>query len=169
MPLLLAPFFLFFVYPFHLLVLKISKPAGAKKYNFVICALLYSPVCFAQLLLFIVLNLLLVPFAYIGGIFQIITQNPYQDRKLKRNKFVQVSLFVLLGIPFLLLCQFPNAWFCVKSLYAPKQNSDALAFEKDKQAPVNTKNIQKMYQCVSQEVLDHSTDAARSQPGDKSK
>ena len=68
-PLLLAPFFLFFVYPFHLMVLKISKPAGAKKYNFIICALLYSPVCFAQLLIFIVLNLILIPFAYIGGIY----------------------------------------------------------------------------------------------------
>lgn len=42
-PMLLAPFFFFFVYPFHLLVLKVSK--GAKKYNFVICAMLYSPVC----------------------------------------------------------------------------------------------------------------------------
>ena len=119
------------MYPFYLLVLKITK-GGAKKYNSVICALLYTPVCLAQLLIFIILNLLLVPFAYFGGIFQLITQNPYQDRKVKRNKFLQVLLFILLGLPFLLICQFPNAWYCLKSLYAPKQNSDALANEKDK-------------------------------------
>ena len=73
---------------------------------------------------------------------------------MKRNKYLQVLIFVLLGIPFLLVCQFPNAWYCLKSLYAPKQNSDALANEKDKQSPVNTRNIQRMYQCVSKEVLE---------------
>ena len=70
-PLLFAPFFLAFVYPFHLFVLKVSN--GAKKHNFVICAILYSPVCLAQVLMFIVLNLLLVPFAYFAGIYQLIT------------------------------------------------------------------------------------------------
>ena len=70
-PLLLAPFFLFFTYPFHLFVMKVSS--GAKKHTWVICAILYSPVCLAQVLIFFVLNLMLIPFAYIAGIYQLIT------------------------------------------------------------------------------------------------
>ena len=101
-PLLVAPLSLLFVYPFHLLVKKISK--GSKKFNFVNCAALYFPVFMLQILLFIALNLALIPFAYFAGIYQLITQNPYQDRKIKRNKYLQVLLFILLGLPFLVLC-----------------------------------------------------------------
>ena len=42
LPLLFAPFCLFFVYPFQVLVLKIIK--GDKLFNYVICAILYFPV-----------------------------------------------------------------------------------------------------------------------------
>jgi len=106
------------------------------------------------MLLFIVLNLALVPFAYFAGIYQLVTQNPYQDRKERRNKLVQVLVFAFLGLPFLIVCQGPNAWFCLKSLYMPHQKQDALASEKTRQSPVNTRNIQRMYQVVSKELLD---------------
>ena len=43
LPLVLAPIFLVFTYPFYLLVSKISKKGGAKKFNSVICAIIYLP------------------------------------------------------------------------------------------------------------------------------
>ena len=45
LPLLLAPFFLIFVYPCHLIVEKLGK--GGKKFNYIISAFLYFPVCLA--------------------------------------------------------------------------------------------------------------------------
>ena len=96
----------------------------------------------------------MIPFAYITGIYQIITSNPFQDRKVRRNKALVLIIFLLAGLPFLAIAQFPNAWFCLKSLYFPKQNIDALANEKEQEVPVNTRNFQRMYQVVSKEVLE---------------
>ena len=67
MPMLIAPFGLVFVYPFHFMVLKLSK--GAKKFNFINCAALYFPVFLAQIILFLILNLILIPIAYVAGIY----------------------------------------------------------------------------------------------------
>ena len=86
LPMLLAPIYLFLVYPCHLLVKNVSSSKGTKMFNYINCAVLYFPVFFAQMILFIVLNLALIPLAYVFGVYQLITQNPFQDRKVKRNK-----------------------------------------------------------------------------------
>ena len=53
----------------------ISK--GGKLFNLVISALLYFPICLAQMMFFMVLNMALIPLAYFAGLYQLVTQNPY--------------------------------------------------------------------------------------------
>mmetsp|Transcript_24608 Transcript_24608/g.32943 ORF Transcript_24608/g.32943 Transcript_24608/m.32943 type:complete len:109 (-) Transcript_24608:1351-1677(-) len=69
LPLILAPFFLVFTYPCFLITKKLAKGPGAANFNTFICALLYLPVCLAQLACFSLMNLLLLPMAYVGGLY----------------------------------------------------------------------------------------------------
>ena len=155
-PTLLAPFSLVFAYPCFLLLRRISGAAAAKNFNTVVCAVLYFPVCLGQLIFFLLTSLLLVPLAYITGLQQLITLNPYRDTKNKRNKWLRVIGFFIVGVPFLLLALLPNTVFCLLFLYAPKRNFNALSVEEERQRPVNTRNIQRMYLVVSEQVLEQA-------------
>ena len=142
-PTVLAPFFLVLAYPFFLIVKKLAGTGGAKMNDTVVCGFVFLPLGLAQLLCFFLLNLFLAPLAYIVGLYSLMTQNPYVDSHSKRNKCVRVLLFALLGLPFLLLSQLPNAFFFLKSLFSG--NTDALAAEQSRQSPVTTRNLQRMY------------------------
>ena len=64
---LLAPVFLIVAYPCHFLVNKVSH--GSKKFNSIVCSVMYGPVFLVQVALFMVLNMALIPFAYFTGIY----------------------------------------------------------------------------------------------------
>lgn len=97
----------------------------------------------------------MIPVAYIMGLWQLILKNPYQDRKTKGWKGLQIIGFFLFGLPFLVLCQLPNTYYCFKSLVCPKRTLDALHNQKSRELPLHTRNFQRLYQVVSREVLRH--------------
>ena len=61
----------------------------------------------------------MIPVAYLVGAVQLILSNPYLEGKTQKSKWLSVVIFVLFGVPILIIAQIPDAFFCVYALYVP--------------------------------------------------
>ena len=117
-PTILSPFLLLIVYPVFYLLNRYKNNAG-EKVNTLICCILYVPICALQLLPFTLLNLIMIPVAYISGVYQLIQVNPYHEGKTHQAKWYNVAVFLIFGVPILVIAQLPDAFYCVYALYVP--------------------------------------------------
>lgn len=87
--------------------------------NQVFFIMVYAPISLVTLSLFMAVNLALLPFAYLKTlVHKIVLWRVYKGKSQAMNFFV----FLLLGIPMLLLSQFTDAFYFILHSYSTKQN-----------------------------------------------
>lgn len=109
--------FILLVYPILYLTNKCGKKHGAR-FNSFVSVCLYLPLYFGYLAIYVILGVLLLIPAYLVGIVQLMSLNPYREGGNQSVKCCKVTFFLFFGIPLLILAIFTNVYRLSKELFA---------------------------------------------------